>query len=103
MIDMDPSDLSCVYSTLCYISSHAKKYNVTPVVTFDQPLWWKALQIRESVPEDDDLHSIMLCLGGFHTIMVQFIPTYTLQRLRKAFATQEVWMHKNHCISKITN
>jgi len=45
MIDMDPSDLSCVYSTLCYISSHARKYNVTPVVTFDKPLWWKALQI----------------------------------------------------------
>ena len=30
MIDMDPSDLSCVYSTLCYVSSHAKKHNVTP-------------------------------------------------------------------------
>ena len=45
MIDMDPSDLSCVYSTLCYVSSHAKKHNVTPIVTFDQPLWWKALQI----------------------------------------------------------
>ena len=43
MIDMDPSDLSCVYSTLCYVSSHAKKHNVTPILTFDQPLWWKAL------------------------------------------------------------
>ena len=36
MIDMDPSDLSCVNSTLSYISSHAKKYSITPVVTFDQ-------------------------------------------------------------------
>ena len=69
MIDVDLSDLSCVYSTLCYVSSHAKKHNVTPIVTFDQPLWWKALQIRQSVPEDCDLHSIVLCLGGFHTIM----------------------------------
>jgi len=69
MIDMDPSDLSCVYSTLCYISSHAKKYNITLIVTFDQPLWWKALQIRESVSEEGELHSIVLCLGDFHTIM----------------------------------
>ena len=55
MIDMKPSDLSCVYSTLCYVSSHAKRYNVTPIVTFDQPLWWKALEVRESAPEDNDL------------------------------------------------
>ena len=54
---------------LCYVSSHVKKHNVTPIVTFDQPLWWKALQIQESMPEDCDLHSIVLCLGGFHTIM----------------------------------
>ena len=33
MIDMDTSDLSCVYSTLCYVSSHAKKHNVTPIMT----------------------------------------------------------------------
>ena len=50
MIDMKPSDLSGVYSTLCYVSSHAKRYNVTPIVTFDQPLWWKALEVRESAP-----------------------------------------------------
>ena len=69
MIDMKPSDLSCVYSTLCYVSSHTKRYNVTPIVTFDQPLWWKELEVRESAPEDNDLHSIVVCLGGFHTIM----------------------------------
>ena len=45
MIDMNPSDLSCIYSTLSYLSSHAKRHNVTPVVTFDQPLWWKAFEI----------------------------------------------------------
>ena len=26
VIDMNPSDLSCVYSTLCYVSSHAKLF-----------------------------------------------------------------------------
>ena len=48
MIDMNPSDPSCVYSTLRCISSHAARYNVTPVLTFDQPLWWKAITIVRS-------------------------------------------------------
>lgn len=69
MIDMNPSNLSCVYSTLSYVSSHAKRQNVTPIITFDQPLWWKVLQIRESEPEDSDLHSIVLRLRGFHAVM----------------------------------
>ena len=60
MIDIDPSDFNCVYSTLCYVSSHAKKHNVTPILTFDLPLWWKALQIPESMPEHCDLLSIVL-------------------------------------------
>ena len=38
MINMNPSDMTCLNSTLLYISSHAKRYGVTPIVTFDQPL-----------------------------------------------------------------
>ena len=42
MIDMDPSDMSCVYSTLKYVAEEARCHDVTPVLTFDQTLWWKA-------------------------------------------------------------
>ena len=45
------------------------RYNVTPVLTFDQPLWWKATTIVASVKEDDDIKSVVLMLGGFHTRM----------------------------------
>ncbi len=69
MIDLDPSNLSCVYSSLVYISDHARGYNATPIITFNQPLWWKALNIIESQPNDSDLHNIVLRLGGFHTLM----------------------------------
>ncbi|MES9879831.1 MAG: hypothetical protein ABW185_03020, partial [Sedimenticola sp.] len=55
MLDINPSDLTCIYSTLNFICAHAKQYEVTPVVTFDQPLWWKALQIIESEPEASEL------------------------------------------------
>ena len=38
MIDLDPNDPSCIYSTLEFVSSQAGKYDVTPVLTFDQPV-----------------------------------------------------------------
>ena len=40
MIDMDPSDMSCVYSTLVFVCDEAFIRGVTPVVIFVQPLWW---------------------------------------------------------------
>ena len=42
---------------------------MTPVLTFDQPLWWKALSIILSEPEDSELHSIVLRLRPFHLEM----------------------------------
>ncbi|RUM44709.1 MAG: hypothetical protein DSY80_04100 [Desulfocapsa sp.] len=69
MIDLDTSDPSCIYSTLKFVSYHAMQYNVTPVLTFDQPLYWKSLTIIRSQPSDSHLKHIVLRLGGFHTIM----------------------------------
>ena len=40
MTDLNPSDLSCIHSTLKFICTHAHDNNVTPIVTFDQPLFW---------------------------------------------------------------
>ena len=45
IIDMNPSDTTCIYSTLSFVSEHAHYHSVTPVITFDQPLWWKALDL----------------------------------------------------------
>jgi len=69
IIDMNPSDSTCIYSTLMFISNHAKKHGVTPILTFDQPLWWKALTIVELESAKSNLRKIVLCLGGFHTEM----------------------------------
>ena len=41
MIDFDPGNMSCVHSTLKFICEHAVRYNVTPIITFEQPLLWK--------------------------------------------------------------
>ena len=47
MIDLYPGNMSWVHSTLKFICEHAAIYNVTPIITFDQPLWWKSLQVIE--------------------------------------------------------
>ena len=69
MIDMSSSDPTCIFSTLKFVTEHARKHNVTPIITFDQPLWWKALTIIMSEPLGSDLREIVLRLGGFHTLM----------------------------------
>ena len=66
-IELDPSNMSCVHSTLRFICEHVARYNVTPIITFDQPLLWKSLQVIEGQPENGPLRSIVLRLGGFHT------------------------------------
>ena len=69
MIDMDPGDMSCIYSTFLFVSAEASSHNVTSVVTFDQPLWWKALTIISCKHDDSELKSIVLRLGAFHMQM----------------------------------
>ena len=45
MIDLNPSDMNCVYSTLKFVVKQADRVSNVPVVTFDQPLYWKAMNI----------------------------------------------------------
>ena len=72
MIDLSPSDPSCihpVYSTMVYVSAQAQKNQVTPVLTFDQPLYMKATMILQSPTADRCLKSLVLNIGSFHTLM----------------------------------
>lgn len=68
MIDLDPSNMSCIYTTLKFVCREASRYNKTPVITFDQPLYWKALLITRNERESD-LNRIVIRLGGFHLQM----------------------------------
>ena len=69
MIDLSPSSPTCVRSTLEYLCDIAQKYGVTPIVTFDQQLYWIALMVIEDQPMSSRLRRIVLILGGFHTEM----------------------------------
>ena len=69
MLDIERGDITCIYSTMMYVSEHAARYNATPVLTFDQPLWLTALMIQYTSAEDSVIRSTVLRLGGFHTQM----------------------------------
>ena len=69
MINLDQCDPLCIYSTLRFVVSQARFYNITPVLTFDRPLYWKALTIIQSQPNGTELNQVVLRLGGFHMQM----------------------------------
>ena len=52
VVDLTPSDPTCVRSTLECIAEHARCHQVSPVITFDQQLWWIAFMIIQSQPDD---------------------------------------------------
>ena len=65
MIDLNPGDESCIYSTLKFITEEANKFGIlASCVTFHQPLWLKAIRI---IAESG--LKIVAKLGGFHTTM----------------------------------
>ena len=69
MIDMYPSDPTCILSTLSFTCDLAAKHKIAPIVTFDQPLFFKASEIIYNSPERSLLKNITLMLGSFHTLM----------------------------------
>ena len=67
IINLNPTDEHCIYSTLLLIISQAKQINVIiPCVTFDQLL----LKTTGIIAETN--FNIVARLGGFHTVMSLF-------------------------------
>ena len=65
IINLNPNYYSCIYSTLLLVIGQSKKANSgSPCITFDQPLWLKAVKIIT----EKSLH-IPCRIGGFHTLM----------------------------------
>ena len=65
IIDINPTDMTCIYSTLKFVQSQAKELNiVTPVIRFDQPLYIKAMEIVKA----NNMNMVVM-LGGFHLLM----------------------------------
>ena len=66
IIDLSPSDMNCIYSTLKFVSEILQSEKAHS--TFDQPLFWKASKIIHS-STDRNIQEIIVTLGTFHTVM----------------------------------
>ena len=65
IIDLNPTDMTYIYSTLKFIQSQAKELNiVTPVITFDQQLYIKAMEIVKATNIN-----MVAKLGGYYLLM----------------------------------
>ena len=65
IIDLKPTDETCIYFTLMFVINQARKFRESvPCITFDQPLYIKALDISTAAKLD-----VVCQLGGFHTLM----------------------------------
>ena len=69
MADMKSIDISYILSTLTFISKQAEQIGQSAVVTFDQPLYWKAMEIQMWEKNEPPLNKIVFILGQFHTRM----------------------------------
>jgi len=62
LVDRNPGDYDCMYSTLLYISDQARSMGLpTACITFDQPLYIKAVDVTLKAQLD-----VVVRLGGFH-------------------------------------
>jgi len=61
--------MSCIYSTLLFVVSENHRHGTTPILTFDQPLWFKARTIIHSERQESELRTMVLKLGSFHIMM----------------------------------
>ena len=69
MIDMYFGDKTCILLTLEFLIGLVSMHHLTPVITFGQPLYWKATVIIQESPPGSHLKTIVLLLGGIYTFM----------------------------------
>ena len=71
MIDINSTDPVCILSTMHVVAEQFSKYNMTPVLTFDQPLYWASVS-KEQHNESCTLKKMALRIVDFHQIMSFF-------------------------------
>ena len=69
MIDLKSTDPVCILSTMKFVTEQSLYYKMTPVLTFDQPLYWKAMSIKETLDYSDSIKKCVIRLGAFHQLM----------------------------------
>lgn len=70
-INAPPTDYGTILTSLLFSTEKCKASNQnTCIVTFDQPLYWKARDITAAADTNTDLSKVIVRLGGFHLLMI---------------------------------
>ena len=72
IIDLKATDPVCILSTMHFVAEQSARHNMTPVLTFDQPFYWKSMSIKEQQDDSSGLRNIVLRIGGFRQMMSFF-------------------------------
>ena len=79
-VNMDPTNLSTIYTCLQYVAEQRSKCGESRItVTFDQPLFARARQMVLAVGPHSPLSGGVIRLGGFHLLlsfMVRSVPLW---------------------------
>ena len=49
MIGVKSTDSICILSAMLFVAEQSSKYIMTPVLTFDQLLYWTSMSIKDTV------------------------------------------------------
>ena len=60
--------MTCIQSTLEFLSNLSIKIKKPCIITYDQPLYWKSIILTKN-STDPNLQNIVLILGAFHSAM----------------------------------
>ena len=95
--NLNPSDESYIYSTLLFVEQQAKQPIVpSRCITFDQPLFIKAFEISKAWTSKDI--NIVICLGGFHLLMLLIGGTGTIMEVCGLAETMETIYAPNRVV-----
>ena len=69
-VNLDPTDVRAIYTAVMVAVDQCRaRGQKTCFVTFDQPLYWKAVDMVASSGPAGELSSVIVRLGGFHMLM----------------------------------
>ncbi|GBM54180.1 hypothetical protein AVEN_64526-1 [Araneus ventricosus] len=68
-VNLQPSNPTLIKTCLRFAAEKFRKRQQSCIVTFDQPLFIKAMDIVSQADEIDELSKVIVRLGGFHLLM----------------------------------
>lgn len=96
-INMNPGNMSTIFSTLTFSAEECGKWSQSCIVTFDQPLFPKASEIIDDGADGSSLISkVIVRLGGFHQLM-SFVGS--ISRIMEDSGIENLWHPDNGAAS----